>query len=70
MAEIQVIAATQDGTNKEYWAVIGTPTMALAEIRQYLPPGWMVTLTGTSLTPQEAAALDIGADKVRKLRGA
>jgi hypothetical protein len=69
MGTVHVIAATRDGTNKEYWAVVGTPTVALTEIRQHLPLGWMVTLTGTSLTPRETAALDMGTDKVRKLRG-
>ncbi len=69
MGTVQVIAAIRDGTNKDYWAVAGTPTEALTEIRQHLPPGWMFTLTGTSLTPKEAAALDMGTDKVRKLRG-
>jgi hypothetical protein len=68
MDEIQIIIASPDGKRKELWVATGTPEAALVQVRQYLPAGWMVTLTGSSLTPQQAAVLDLHPNEVRKLR--
>jgi hypothetical protein len=68
MNAIQIVAATPDGKNKlEYWAVTAPPQTALVEVLQRVPAGWMVTLTGETLNPQEAAALDLRPFEVRKL---
>jgi hypothetical protein len=67
MENIQIIAAKGDGST-QLWAVAGTPDGALREILRCLPSGWIVTLTGESLTPEEAVALDIHSTEPRKLR--
>jgi hypothetical protein len=69
MDEIQIIVASPDGRRKELWAATGTPEAALVQVRQHLPAGLMVTLTGSSLTPRQAAVLDLYPNEVRKLRG-
>ena len=46
------------------------PEVALLRLRQYLPSGWLVTLTGKSLTSSQAAVLDIRPDEPQKLREA
>jgi hypothetical protein len=69
MDEIQIIVASPDGKRKELWAATGTPEAALVQVRQHLPAGWMVTLTGSSLTPRQAAVLDLYPNEVWKLRG-
>jgi hypothetical protein len=64
---IQVVAASPDGKKIEHWAVAAGPQRALVEVLRRVPKGWMVTLTGESLNPQEAAALDVRPFEVRKL---
>jgi len=68
MDAIHILAATKDGKNTELWAVAGTPQRALWQLRERLPSGWMVTLTGNSLTPKQATILDVRQDEPRKLR--
>jgi hypothetical protein len=68
MDAIQIIAAKGDG-NTELWAVAGTPERALTDVLRCLPSGWIVTLTGESLTPEEAVELDIHSTEPQKLRG-
>jgi len=65
---IQIIAAKGNG-NTELWAVAGTPQKALTDVLRCLPSGWIVTLTGESLTFEEAAALDIHSIEPQKLTG-
>jgi len=67
MGAVHIIAAKGDG-NTELWAVAGRPETALTDVLRSLPPGWIVTLTGESLTPEEAATLDLHATEPRKLR--
>jgi hypothetical protein len=69
MGAIHIIVA-KGGGNTELWAVAGTPETALTDVLRSLPPGWIVTLTGESLTPEEASALDIRSAEPRKLRAA
>jgi hypothetical protein len=66
MGQIHIIAAKGDG-NIEFWAVAGTPETALTEVLRSLPPGWIVTLTGESITPEEAATLDVHSAEPQKL---
>jgi len=67
--EIKIVAASSpDGKKIEYWAVAAEPQIALIEILQRLPSGWMVGLTGENLTLQEAAVLDMYPSGVRKLQ--
>ena len=66
--EIRIIAAKGDG-NTELWAVTGTPERALTDLLHCLPSGWIVTLTGESLTPEDAAAFDIHSTEPQKLTG-
>lgn len=66
MYGIHVVAATGEDRT-EFWAVAATPTKALVEVLQRLPAGWMVTLTGESLTLQEGAELHFRPNEVRKL---
>jgi hypothetical protein len=54
----------------ELWAGTGTPAKALRDVRHYLPPGWLLTLTGERLSTAEAAALDIPPGGVRWLSDA
>ena len=68
METIQIIAAKGNGTT-ELWAVAGSPERALTDVLHCLPSGWIVTLTGETLTPQEAAAFDIHSTEPRKLKG-
>ena len=68
MDAIQIIAAKGDG-NTELWAVAGTPERALTDVLRCLPSGWIVTLTGESLTFEEAAAFDIHSTEPQKLTG-
>jgi hypothetical protein len=69
MDEVHIVVASPDGKRKELWVATGTPEAALIQVRQHLPAGWMVTLTGSSLTPQQARVLDLYPNEVRKLRG-
>jgi hypothetical protein len=64
---IYIVAATGDGKT-QLWAAAGTPGRALADVRKYLPSGWIITLTGECLTSREAEILGIGPDDVRKIR--
>ena len=70
MDAIQIIAAKGNG-NTELWAVAGTPERALSDVLRCLPSGWIVTLTGESLTFEEAAAFDINSNSAepQRLRG-
>ena len=68
MDAIQIIAAKGNG-NTELWAVAGPPQRALTDVLRCLPLGWIVTLTGESLTFEEAAALDIHSIEPQKLTG-
>jgi hypothetical protein len=63
-----LVVASRDGQT-ELWAAAGTPGKALAEVRGYLPSGWMLTLTGETLSSEDAATLDIRPGDVRWLRG-
>lgn len=67
MDAIHIVAATQDGKKLQFWAVAAEPQRALVEVLQRVPSGWMVTLTGENLNPQEAAALGVRPFEVRKL---
>jgi hypothetical protein len=67
MDEILLLATT-DGTKMEYWAAVGTPEMALMEVRKHLPSGWLVTLSATSLTPREMVALNLNMGTIRALK--
>jgi hypothetical protein len=60
-----IVAATGDGEHIEQWIATGTAATALMKVRQNLPPGWLVSLTGASLTLEQAAAL--GFDRTVKL---
>lgn len=68
MDEIHLIVASPDGKRKELWAATGTPEAALVQVRQHLPPGWMVTLSGNGLTARQAAVLNLRPNEARKLR--
>ena len=66
MDAIQIVAAKGNGIT-ELWAVAGTPERALTDLLRRLPSGWIVTLTGESLTPDEAAVFDISFSEPQKL---
>jgi hypothetical protein len=68
MSAVYLVIASRDG-QAELWAAVGTPGGALAEVRSYLPSGWMLTLTGETLSAEDAATLDIRPGSVRWLRG-
>lgn len=68
MDAVYLVIASKDG-QAELWAASGTPGKALAEVRGYLPSGWMFTLTGETLSPEEAAMLDIRPGNVRWIGG-
>lgn len=68
MDAVYLVVASKDGQT-ELWAASGTPGKALAYVRGYLPSGWLLTLTGEKLSPEEAATLDIRPGDVRWLRG-
>jgi hypothetical protein len=70
MNETHIIAASRDGKETELWIAPGSAEQALVRVREHLPAGWMVTLTGNSLTRKQAAVLALGPDEVRKLREA
>lgn len=61
-----VVLASKDD-RAELWAATGTPAKALREVRDHLPSGWLLTLTGQKLSVAEAAALDIPPGGVRWL---
>ena len=63
---IHLVSATR-GREIQYWAVSNTPVKALAEVLRRLPRNWMITLTGQSLTAEEAEILEIRPGDVRKL---
>jgi len=67
MDDVVLINAKGDG-RIELWAVGAPSVRGLEILRQHLPPGWMVSLTGEGLTFKEAAVLDIRPNEVRKLR--
>jgi hypothetical protein len=64
-----VVLASKDN-RAELWAATGTPAKALGDVRDYLPSGWLLTLTGEMLSITEAAALDIPPGGVRRLSDA
>lgn len=64
-----VVLASKDD-HAELWAATGLPASALAQVRDYLPSGWLLTLTGEKLSAEEAAALDIPIGGVRRLSDA
>jgi hypothetical protein len=64
-----VVLASKDDRN-ELWAATGTPAKALGEVRDYLPSGWLLTLTGKKLSVEEAVALDVRPGGVRWLSDA
>jgi hypothetical protein len=64
--EIHIVAAAGDGRT-EFFVAAGARDIVLANVRQRLPLGWMVTLWDR-LSSQEAAALDLRSDEVRHLR--
>jgi len=61
-----VVLASKDDRAK-FWAATGTPAKALGEVRDHLPSGWLLTLTGEKLSAAKAAALDIAPGGVRWL---
>lgn len=56
-----IVAATSDGEHIEHWIATGTAATALMKVRKILPAGWLVSLTGASLTLEQAAGLGLGA---------
>lgn len=60
-----VLASKED--RAELWAATGTPAKALGEVRDHLPSGWLLTLTGEKFSAAKAAALDIPSGGVRRL---
>jgi hypothetical protein len=68
MDAVYLVIASKDA-QAELWAAAGTPGKALAEVRGYLPSGWMLTLTGETLSPEDATKLDIGQGNVRWMGG-
>lgn len=68
MDAVYVVLASKVGQT-ELWATRGTPGKALATIRDHLPSGWLLTLTGQCLPPEEMAPLDIVPGEVRCLTG-
>jgi len=64
-----VVLASKDD-RAELWAGTGTAAKALGNVRDYLPSGWLLTLTGERLSTAEAAALDIPPGGVRWLSDA
>ena len=68
MDAVYVVLASNVGQT-ERWATTGTPGKALAAVRDHLPTGWLLTLTGDCLPPEEAAPLGIVPGEVRCLTG-
>jgi hypothetical protein len=62
-----VVLAIGDGQTELWAAATATPRKALAGVLQSLPSGWMVTLTGESLSLEQATELDFRPNEVRKL---
>jgi hypothetical protein len=68
MDAVYVVLASKVGQT-ELWAITGTPGKALAAVRDYLPSGWLLTLTGECLPPEQAAPLGIVPGEPRCLTG-
>ena len=68
MDAVYVVLASKVGQT-ELWATTGTPGKALAAVRAHLQTGWLLTLTGDCLPPEEAAPLGIVPGEVRCLTG-
>jgi hypothetical protein len=68
MVAAYVVFASKDGES-ELWAASGTPGEALAAVRSYLPSGWLLTLTGESLSTEMATSLGVSSGDVRQLSG-
>ena len=68
MDAVYVVLASKVG-HSELWASAGSPGKALAAVRDQLPSGWLLTLTGECLPPEEAAPLGIVPGEVRCLTG-
>lgn len=63
-----LVFASKDGQN-ELWAAAGTPGRALAEVRDYLAPGWLLTLTGESLLPEQVTMTGVRFGRVWLMNG-
>ncbi len=68
MDAVYLVLASNNGLT-ELWAATGSPGKALAEVRDRLPSGWMLTLTGGCLIPEAAASLGILRGEVQCLSG-
>jgi hypothetical protein len=66
MDAVYVVVASKDGLT-EHWAALGTAGGVLADVRRYLPSGWLLTLSGEKLSPEEADGLGIRPGDVRRL---
>lgn len=64
---IYLVSATR-GRERQLWVVADTADRALAEVLRRLPGDWMITLTGETLSNEEAQVLNIQPNEVRKLR--
>jgi hypothetical protein len=66
MDAVYLVFASKDGQG-QLWAARGAPGKALAEVRDHLPSGSLLTLTGQSLLPEHATALNIRPGEICKL---
>jgi len=66
MDAVYVVVASKDELT-EHWAALGTAGQVLAQVRRYLPSGWLLSLTGEKLSPEEADALGIRPGNVCRL---
>ncbi len=68
MDAVYLVLASNSGRT-ELWAATGGPGRALAQVRDHLPSGWMVTLSGECLLSEAAASLGIIPGEVQYLSG-
>ena len=68
MDAVYLVLASNSGRT-ELWAATGSPGKALAQVRDHLPSGWMLTLSGECLLPEAAASLGIVPGEVQYLSG-
>jgi hypothetical protein len=68
MDAVYLVLASNSGRT-ELWAATGSPGKALAEVRNHLPSGWMLTLSGECLLPEAASSLGIIPGEVQNLSG-
>ena len=68
MDAVYLVLASNSGRT-ELWAATGSAGKALAQVRDHLPSGWMLTLSGECLLPEAAASLGIVPGEVQYLSG-